>query len=202
MHHLTMSLSSHDWLTLIVGALIGVVPAFGVWFFTRLYETWVASKDLPYRISGEWYSAEFDPKGEASRAERVTFTRVKVRRGLGGRFHVQVVKHLADLSSRPATAWTASGKIIHGDTLVGTWHSTIENTKRFGAAVLKFADYGRAVGYWIGPAGKDYPVYGYWIMCRSKEDIRGLARMILESSGFEFVDVAKRVLEHPPLNET
>jgi hypothetical protein len=202
MHFLAITLSSHDWLTLIVGALLGIVPAFGVWFFTRLYETWIASNDLPYRISGEWFSAEFDPKGEAARHERLTFTKVRVRRGLGGRFYFRVVTHLTDSSKRPATAWKASGKIFHGDTLVGTWHSTVKNTKRFGAAVLKFVDYGRAVGYWIGPAGKDYPVYGYWIMCRKEEDIRGLARTVLESSGFEFFDVAKHVLEHPPLDET
>lgn len=201
MRQLATALRALDWPNLVAGALLGAGLGFVVWILTRAYESWIASRELPYPISGVWFSAEFDPKGEAARIERNTFTQVKVRRALGGRFSARVVRRLADPGSRPATAWSFTGKLVHGDTLVGTWQSTVRDTKRFGAAVLKFTDYGRAVGYWIGPAGRDHPVYGYWIMSRQEEDARVLARRVLEASGFEFADVARYVLDQPPTNE-
>jgi len=197
MQDIATVLETLDWANLVVGALLGAVLGLVVWALTRTYESWVASRDLPYRISGTWFSAEFDPKGEAKPNERNTFTQVNIRRALGGRFVIRVVEGFGDQGSRPTTAWKFSGKFLHGDTLVGTWESTIRDTKRFGAAVLKFADYGRAVGYWIGPAGRDHPVYGYWIMGRRKDDVQALAKSVLEKSGFGFVDVVDYVFTQP-----
>ncbi len=195
------ALQGLDWLNLVAGALLGGLLGLVVWTLTRAYESWVGSRDLPYPIGGTWFSAEFDPKGDASRGERNTFTQVKVRRGLGGTFSVRVVKGLPGAPSRPETAWRAGGKVLHGDTLVGTWQSTVKHTKRFGAASIKFVDYGRAVGYWIGPAGKDYPVYGYWIMSRRESDLRMLAKAVIDKAQFEFFDVVRCVLDEPPSKE-
>jgi hypothetical protein len=200
-HNLLRSFAGLDWPNLIAGAALGAV----VWLLTRAYETLVASKDLPYAISGTWYSAEYDPKvlldpnnSTKDPPDPNTFTEVKVRRLLGARFSIRVVKQLGDSGSRPATAWKFSGDLIYGDTLVGTWKSIVKDTKRYGAAMLKFIDKGRAVGYWIGPAGTDYPVYGYWVMSRNHDDVKKLANSILQNSGFQFFDVAGYVLPPRP----
>lgn len=198
MQFLTSIFLSFDWPNLIVGAVLGAAIGLVVWILTRAYDSWIVYKDLPYPIGGRWLSAEFDPKGESPREERNTITRVKVRRGLGGSFSIRVLARLPEVRSRPETAWRFSGKLVHGDTLVGTWRSTVKNTKRFGTAIIKFIEYGRAVGYWSGPAGKDYPVYGYWIMSRNEEDLRILAKAVLDKTSFEFVDVVEFVLKMPP----
>lgn len=189
------------WLELVAGALLGALMGLVTWLLTRSYESYIVSMDLPYRISGTWFSAEFDPKVHGDSGERNTFTVVKIHRALGGRFVVRVIKQLTDAQPRAATAWKLIGKINHGDTLVGTWQSTVKNTKRFGAAVLKFTDYGRGVGYWIGPAGKDYPVYGYWIMTRKEGHTRLLAHRALQASGFDFEDVVGCVINEPPFED-
>ena len=190
-------INSLDWPNLLGGAILGAVFGFLTWLLPRIYDTWVASKDLPYPISGVWYSVEYDPK-VAEHSERNTLTKVKVRRALGARFRIRVVEQIAKQNKRPPTAWRFVGRLRGGDTLVGSWSSTVKDTKRFGAAVIKFIDYGRAVGYWIGPVGRDYPTYGYWIMARKQKDVESLATSALEDSGFGFVDVANHVLEQQP----
>jgi len=192
------SLLELDWSNLVAGAILSALLGLAVWIFTRIYESWAGSKDLPYPISGTWFSAEFDVKGEIPRTERNSITRVRIRRGFGSNYHVRVLEQRSKLSKRPATAWKLKGEIIQGDTLVGNWQSIVSQTKRFGTAVIKFIEYGRAVGYWIGPSGKDYPVYGYWILSRNEKDVEILAQKVLDQTDFELVDVAAFVMDQLP----
>jgi hypothetical protein len=199
-HELLVKLESTDWFGLAVAAAFSGVAGGVIWFFKGLYETWVASNDLPYRISGIWYSAEFDPRDEADPRDRNTYTTVKIRRKLRGRFSIRVSEWAGNAASRPRAEWSFDAQLRHGATLVGTWKSTVKGTNRFGAAVLKFIDNERAVGYWIGPAGKEYPYYGYWVMSKSQDDTKALSIGVLESSGFQFADVGGYILRQnaPP----
>lgn len=184
-----------DWANILVGAISGAALGVLGWFLKRVCESWILSKDLPYPIGGIWFSAEYDSKGGVPHN---TITKVKVRRGLGGTFRIKVVKQLSETESQPPTAWIFNGKLVHGDTLVGIWRSTVEQTKRLGTASIKFIEYGRAVGYWNGPAGKDYPVYGYWIMSRAEDDLGKLCDLVLRETSFDCVDVAGLVLSQSP----
>jgi hypothetical protein len=87
------------------------------------------------------------------------------------------------------TEWSMIGTIPYGgNTLVGQWRSSIPDTKRYGCAVLKFIDNGRAIGYWTGPSRRDYPVYGYWVMARHKSDVEQLGEEILKKTHFKWID--------------
>ena len=187
-----------DWPNAVAGATLGALLGLIVWLATRAYKSRFAGKDLPYRISGTWYSAEFDAKAQVPRKLKNTLTEVKIRRLLGGRVSLEVTRQLDKHPHKPPTAWKVISSLVKGDTLVGTWTSKIEHTKRYGTAILKFIEYGRAVGYWTGPAGKDYPVYGYWIMARNEGDLRRLAADVLKNTNFEFTDVAKHILSSQP----
>lgn len=205
MTELISNFNPQDWPNLIVGSFLGAVLTavltFVVWFLTRIYESWISSKDLPYPISGTWYSAEFDPReGDVLRESRNAYTEVRVKRGLGGTFSIYVVKQLHESDGRAEISWKFIGKLQNGDTLIGKWQSTVKYTKRYGAAIIKFLDYGRAAGYWIGPVGKDYPTYGYWIMARRKEDVRDLSQKVIEDTQFDFADVVGYVIGSPANN--
>lgn len=188
--------TSIDWPNVLAGAIISLLVGFFVWAITGAYEAWMTSKRLPYDIRKKWYSAEFDPKGDTTNSVRNTFRIVHVRRRMGGGFKMRVVGSWPNDDPDNDTAWKLEGKIHLGDTFVGNWHTTAKNTKRFGAACIKFFDNGRAIGYWIGPAGVDHPVYGYWVMARSPEMARAMASEALTGSGFNFVDVVGHLLNY------
>ena len=197
-HNLKLILGGLDWPNLIGGALFGAILGLVVWFLTHVYESWIVSKDIPYRISGTWFSAEYELKGELPREDRNTITKVKVRRCLGGKFRIKVLTRYPDASLKPETSWKFIGKLVHGDTLLGTWKSTLKNTKRYGSAIIKFLDYGRAVGYWNGLAGKEYPAYGYLMMSRDEDDLRVISSAVLKETTFEVFDVVGFLLNMPP----
>ena len=88
----TQILTLLDWPNLIGGAAISLVIGFSTWIVQGLWATYVASKDLPYRVSGKWYSAEYDPKGELPRHRRNTLLEVRVARRLRGWIHLNVVR--------------------------------------------------------------------------------------------------------------
>ena len=157
------SITTHDLVICLIGALIAATTSLSVWLITRYYESLRSGRGLPYRIAGNWYSLEYVPK---SAGECNTYTEVRVKRNLGGRWSIKVVKQLyPGEGENEQTAWSMIGTIPYGgDTLVGQWRSSIPDTKRYGCAVLKFIDNARAIGYWTGPSRRDYPVYGYWVM--------------------------------------
>lgn len=194
-----------DWPNLIGGAVLAFLVSVITWLATGIYGYFVTAKDLPYRIWGRWYSAEFDLKsstsGEGTDSERSgnnTFLCVRIEPRLGRTVVVRALKPIASLPHAVPTKWVVRARLVQGDTLVGTWRSTIKNTNRHGTAILKFLDYGRAVGYWTGLAGEGLPVYGYWIMSRDDKDIEMLARTALADAEFRLIDIASVVNKIPP----
>ncbi len=173
--------------------VLSTVVGFVTWYVKGLWSTYVVSKDLPYRISGRWYSAEYDEKGGEPRN---TILEVKIRRRPRGRVVVEVKKALKPEPS-VETVWKVIATLVQGDSIVGTWKSTVDYTSRHGVAMLKFIDNGRAIGYWVGPAGPDHPVYGYWVMSRDEDDLKQLATHVLHDTKFKSIDVARYVIESP-----
>jgi len=191
-------LQALDWANILGGAAVSAVVGLATWMGKGLWATYVASQDLPYRISGRWYSAEYDEKGSPPHDQRNTFLEVRVARRLHGKIVIKALRSVNASSDLVQTRWKVRSRLVQGDTIVGTWRSTVKFTSRHGVAMLKFIDHGRAVGYWAGPAGLDYPAYGYWIMAKSEADLRRVATSALRETNFECVDVAGFVVSFPP----
>ena len=198
-------LASVDWPNLLAGAIVTLGCGGISWLISVLYGRYVSARDLPYKIWGPWFSAEFDPKtteqtqgNEIQMAGHNTFLRVRVRRRLGRGVVIKALGPVAELPHDVPTRWIVRGQLVHGDTLVGTWRSTVPDTNRHGTAMLKFLDHGRAVGYWTGPARDGHPIHGYWIMCRQLEDLKGLANESLTRTQFKIIDVASFIKQCPP----
>ena len=133
-----------------------------------------AERNLPARITGVWYSAEYDTKGTIDHDERNTFLKVKVSKTLNGDIRITSKAPLTGASKTLETGWRVRGRVV-GDTVVGEWFSTVAHSTRHGVAMIQFLDYGRGVGYWVGTGGANYPIYGYWIMARDEADLKTLA---------------------------
>lgn len=191
-----------DWPNLLAGALLGAATSTVAWVVVRLYEYRLAGKGLPYPIWGRWYSAEYDIKADSPRLARNTFLEVRVRPGLRDQVVVTALRPLDHDPDRAETKWQGRGAIVQGDTLVGRWRSTVPNTNRHGTALLKFIDFGRAVGYWTGYGHQGNPGYGYWIMARDQHDLRELAAAVLRDTTFDWTDVVGFVLRQPPPTRT
>ena len=111
-----------------------------------------------------------------------------------GRVKVQSVEQLNPEEKPVETGWIVEGRIRNG-VLIGEWRTTVKGTVRFGSAMLRFLDNGRAVGYWIGVRGFDPPLYGYWIMSKDYDDLKSIISGAVPPGTFEIVDVARRVAD-------
>ena len=188
-------LNNIDWKNLLPAVIISSIFAFIFWFIKGLYEYYVSAKDLPYPIWGIWYSAEYDVKSNVEDDDRNYYLKVKVKRRLYKKVKIVAIETLEPDPNKVETKWIVKANIVKGDTLVGTWRSKVKNTNRHGIAMIKFLDYGRATGYWVG-AG-EYPVYGYWIMSRNYPDLKSVSTSILIETNFKSIDVSKSVIEYP-----
>jgi len=195
-----------DWPNLLAGAAIAFVASLFAWLVKGLYGYYIIARDLPYKIWGIWFSAEFDPKGFIQADLKIkggnTFLKVRVEPRLGRKIVVRALGPVENLTQIFATKWTVHSRLIKGDTIVGTWRSTVKYTKRYGTAIIKFIDNGRAVGYWTGLGTTDEPLYGYWIMSRDIVDIKRLASEVHTKTNFEVINVSSFVINyHPPISQ-
>jgi hypothetical protein len=179
-----------DWPNLLAGLILSAISGVLVLIVKSGYQYFKSARDLP-NISGTWYSAEYDVKGHLPHHERNAFLEVRIVRRPNGDVRVRTVATMDD--KKYPTSWVVEGKTVR-DTLIGEWKSTEKHSKRYGVAMLKFLDYGRAVGYWVGLSGYDYPVYGYWILSRDKADLETVASAVLVDNKFEAIDVSYIVM--------
>ncbi len=183
-----------DWPDVIAGAAVaGVLGALG--FCIKSLIQYSAAKHSILRYGkGVWFSAEYDPKGNVPKEHRATYLRVKMEPTWRGRVRVRSIEQLNPNQKAVETGWIAEGRIENGS-LVGEWRTTVKGTVRFGTAMLRFLDNGRAVGYWIGARGFDPPMYGYWIISRDIDDLRSIIAGAVPPGSFEMIDVARRVAD-------
>jgi hypothetical protein len=188
-------INSFDWKNIFAGAVISSITALLVWFIKGLYEYYISAKDLPYSIWGYWFSAEYDIKSNVPDTERNYYLKVKIKRRLYRRVIIVALESLDSNPAKVETKWIVRAKIVQGDVLIGTWRSTVKNTNRYGTAIIKFIDYGRATGYWTGYG--QYPIYGYWIMSKDFTDLKNISTSVLQDTKFKSIDVSKYVAEYP-----
>ena len=187
-------LKTIDWPDVIAGAVVaGVLGAIG-FAVKALIQYTTAKRSILRYGKGVWFSAEYDPKGNVPREHRATYLRVKMEPTWRGRIRVRSIEQLNPDQKEVDTGWIAEGRIENGS-LVGEWRTTVEGTVRFGSAMLRFLDNGRAVGYWIGVRGFDPLLYGYWIMSRDLDDLRSIIAGAVPPGSFEMIDVGRRVAD-------
>ena len=187
-------LGSINWPDVFAGALVaGAFGAVGFCFKSIILHS-SAKRAIVRYGKGEWFSAEYDPKGNVPKEHRLTYLRVVMEPTWRGRVRVQSVEQLDQHPSKVETAWIAEGRIENGS-LVGEWRTTVKGTVRFGTAMIRFLDNGRAVGYWIGVRGFDPPMYGYWIMSKSEDDLRAVIAGAVPPGSFQMIDVGRRVAD-------
>lgn len=87
-----------------------------------------------------------------------------------------------------------AGAVFAGS-LLGEWRTTVQGTVRFGVAMIRFLDNGRAVGYWVGVRGFDTPLYSYWIMSKDEADLRSIVAGAVPPGVFQMIDVGRRVAD-------
>jgi hypothetical protein len=167
-------LTGLDWPNILAGAALSSAIAGMVWLARSLHSRATVERNLPARITGIWYSVEYDTKGSIDHDERNTFLKVKIAKTLSGDIRITSKAPLLGTHKALATGWIVRGRVV-GDTVVGEWFSTVAHSTRHGVAMIKFLDYGRAVGYWVGVGGSTYPIYGYWILDRNEADLKTLA---------------------------
>lgn len=187
-------LQTIDWPDVIAGALVAAIVGAIGFGLRLLIQFHLARRSILRYGEGTWYSAEYDPKGNVPRDRRVTYLKVSMTPTLLGRVKVRSIEQLNPEDKAVETGWIAEGRIQNG-VLIGEWRTTVKGTDRFGAAMLRFLDNGRAVGYWIGVRGFDPPLYGYWIMSREFDDLRAIVNGAVPPGSFEAVDVARRVAD-------
>lgn len=187
-------LKSIDWPDVIAGAVVaGFLGTLG-FAIKSLVQYTAAKRSILHYGKGTWFSAEYDPKGSVSKEHRATYLRVIMKPTWRGRVQVRSVEQLDDNPKKVETGWIAEGRIENG-CLVGEWRTTVKNTVRFGAAMIRFLDNGRAVGYWIGVRGFDPPMYGYWIMSKNHDDLQSIIAGAVPPGSFEMIDVGRRVAD-------
>lgn len=179
-----------DWPNVLMGSLLPILGTFLVWLIGGLKEYNKISKALGTNIKGEWFSAEFDYKHPARHA----LLKVQIKRKIGNKVIIRSLGSINSAKSSPknATAWEVEGKII-GETIIGEWDTTLKNTRRYGAVIIKFLDKGRAVGYWIGYGGAAWPRYGYWLMNRDPGELKKMNELVLSDYDFKAYDVANLI---------
>ena len=155
------------WAELLIGTVLGGLVVLLGNLIKIIVTIWMARRGFSLDIKGNWFSAEYDIKSEDV-SSRNTILIVKIKKQLLGAYKICTKKTLHNANPEEPTGWTAIGE-LHGDSLIGKWITTRPYTKRYGTAMIKFFDNGRAAGSWIGLAKFDYPVYGYWIMSRNKK---------------------------------
>ncbi len=189
-----MILQTIDWPDVVVGALVAALVG-GIGFCVKLLIKYHLARQsiLPYG-KGTWYSAEYDSKGNVPKERRVTYLKVSMKPSLFGRVKVQCIEQLNPEEKPDKTGWIVEGRIQNG-VLIGEWRTTVKDTIRFGSAMLRFLDNGRAVGYWIGVRGFDPPLYGYWIMSKDYDNLKSIISGAVPPGAFEMIDVAKRVAD-------
>jgi hypothetical protein len=183
-----------DWLGAMIGASLGALASlllgFIVWFVRGIFEYKKASTDLKMQIKGNWYSAEFDPKGNVNHEERNTYLKIKLKRKWGNQVIIKSLKkETLSTTKMYETGWIVKGKLV-GETLIGEWYSSVKDSRRFGTVFLKFLEHGRAVGYWVGYSGVTRPVYGYLILSRNLEDLKKISEKVLIEYDFRITDVS------------
>ena len=94
-----------DWPNIIAGFILSLISAILVWFGRSAYEFYKASKDLPTSISGIWYSAEYDPKGDVPHEQRNTILKIKIRRRLNGGFYIRTISPDSQHANKISTGW-------------------------------------------------------------------------------------------------
>lgn len=183
-----------DWPNVVAGAAVaGVLGVIG--FGMKSLIQYTAGKRLILRYGkGVWFSAEYDPKGNVPKEHRATYLRVMMEPTWRGGVRVRSVDQLNPEQKAVDTGWIAQGRIENGS-LIAEWRSTVKGTVRFGTAMLRFLDNGRAVGYWIGIRGFDPPLYGYWIMSRDFDDLENIIAKAVPPGAFDTVDVGRRVAD-------
>ena len=159
------------------GAMLGAVFAAitaALGFGTKLLLQFHLARRLLRKYGeGIWYSAEYDTKGNVPKEHRATYLKVRVSATFQGGVKVTSIEQLNSEDRADETGWIVKGRIEHG-VLIGEWRTSIKNTLRFGSAMLRFLDSGRAVGYWIGVRGYSPPQYGYRIMSKDLDDLKAI----------------------------
>jgi len=181
-----------DWPNAIAGAILaGLLGLIG--FSMRVLLQFLAARRsvVGYGI-GTWYSAEYDPKGNVPHERRTTFLKVEVGASVFGRVRVRSCQQLDTQRKQHETGWVLNGRIEQG-ALLGEWKTTVKNTRRFGVAMLRFLDNGRAVGYWVGVRADEPPLYGYWVMSRDLDDLKRILDAAVPPGRFRTIDVARLV---------
>lgn len=120
---------------------------------------------------------------------------------MGRKIIIEAESPLEDLPQKIPTKWIGHGHLVQGDTFVGIWRSTIKHTSRHGTAIIKFLDHGRALGFWTGSSETGYPIYGYWIISRTKEDAENIAKTMLTKTNFKTLDLASYAIQYLPIDE-
>ncbi len=187
-------LTSIDWPNVIAGATVAGILGFIGFSIKSLIQYTTARRSIIRYGKGEWFSAEYDPKGNVPKEHRATYLRVKMEPTWRGRVRIRSLEQLNPDLKTTETGWIAEGRIENGS-LIGEWRTTVEGTVRFGTAMLRFLDNGRAVGYWIGVRGFDPPMYRYWIMSRSIDDLRALIAGAVPPGSFDMIDVGRRIAD-------
>jgi hypothetical protein len=200
---MTTIITNLDWPNLIAGAVLAVFSGIIISLARGLYGYYIIARDLPYPIWGTWFSAEFDQKGTSlggkhniERRGRNTFLAIEIKRRLGRKVLIKAMGPIDNAPQEIPTKWVVEGRIVKGDTVVGIWRSTIKHTSRHGTAIIKFLDHGRALGYWTGSGEAGYPMYGYWIISRNKEDAIHIASNLLSVSEFKTLDLASYAVQY------
>ncbi len=192
-----------DWPNLLAGVVLALVSGAIVSLARGLYGFYVIARDLPYPIWGTWFSAEFDQKGGLPSGKhnlelsgRNTFLKIKIKRRFGKKVVIEALGPVDDSPQEVPTKWVVHGHIVKGDTMVGLWRSTVKHTSRHGTAIIKFIDHGRALGYWTGSGETGYPMYGYWIITRTKDDVVTMANTLLSLTQFTTLDINSFVIQY------
>jgi hypothetical protein len=183
-----------DWPNIVAGTLITVFIGITGFVVKQLWFFYLARRAVHKYGKGIWYSAEYDTKGNVPKDNRVTYLKVLLSPSFRGRIRVKSLEQLNLNDKAVDTGWIAEGRIVNG-VLIGEWKSTIPDGLRFGTAMLRFLDNGRAVGYWIGVRAYDPPLYGYWIMSRDFDDLKAIVTYAVPPSSFDTIDVARKVAD-------
>lgn len=73
-----------DWPNIIAGFIMSLIGAIVAWISSSAYDFYKTSRYLPTSISGIWYSAEYDHRGDVPHEQRNTILKIKIRRRLSG----------------------------------------------------------------------------------------------------------------------
>ena len=188
------ALHSIDWPNVLTATILAALVAATGYCCKAIINYSIARRSLIQYGRGIWFSAEYDPKGSVPKSQRVTYLRVEAEPLFRGAIRIRSLEQLNSEAKSIETAWILEGRIEQG-VLIGEWRTSVKGTVRFGTAILRFLDNGRAVGYWIGVRGFDPPVYGFWILSRNLDDLREIVRGAVPPGTFDMIDVGRRVAD-------